>query len=362
MVVTNRFLLTRLVAFSAGLLMVVGVFTGCGGDDGDDTPGAGAQNDSPVRINLGWIPAQNVPVQLMIDRNLWKEAGIEANVTRFESGAQIFPALQGGSVDVADFSTVAAATALSQGLDLKVVAPLYDISRTNVLLVPQESDLRDAPAEEFRGKRIGAVKASSSYYGLLRWLGENDMTLDDIEYIELEPAAVVPAFLKGDVDAVYAFAPTSAQLIQRGAVEVTNNVEVGAFQTELWVARTEWVEENGEALERLLDAYRRAYELMAGSQGEEVRVQGLISTMGVKEPVAELVAERTTWPSLEEMVSDDSQFSLTSDSLGVKPQLTETGQFMVENGFIESEPDVETAVDPGFAQRVAESSGGAGEE
>lgn len=324
------------------LLAVLGLIgTGCGDED---SKGGGAPESGSRKVRVALEPAANAPIFIGRAQELFSKRGLEVEFIRFDSGPAIFPALRSKSVDVADFSTIAMAVAKSQGIDVKVFDVIYDLSTTNQLLVPPDADFK--AVEDLRGKKVGAVKGSSAYYGLERALAKNGLTLDDIEYVELDPTSILPAFNKGDVDAVYAYAPQSSTLVGRGARPLISNADTGAGGSEVWVARSEWLRENPEAAKLLVQAHGDALQFMNTPEGKKLVPEVLVENMGVTNSVAQSLASEVPFPTLEQMASADSPYSLVNDRGGIAKQVSDTAGFLQRGGFIK-QASVEGAVDSG---------------
>lgn len=336
------------------VVALVVVLAGCGGGGGGTraTSGGGAQKVRTVKV--GFIAGVNAPLFIARDQKLFEKAGVKPYLIRFDSGAAIFPALRSGSIDVADFSNIAYASAAAQGLKPKIFRVLYDISSTNQLLVKKGSSIKTAA--DLKGKKVGSVKASSAYYGLVTYLKQNNMTLHDIQFVSLDPKSLVPAFQAGDVDAVYAFSPQSTQLVSRGAVPIVSNADTGAPGVELWVARPEWLAGNADVAARLDRAYEQAVELVGTPDGKDVAAKALVANTGVTDDVARALVGDVTFPTAQDMMSSDSPYSMVNQSGGLADSLQKVATFLKEAGLI-GPADVNGVIDVGPVKASATGSG-----
>jgi sulfonate transport system substrate-binding protein len=89
--------------------------------------------------------------------------------------------------------------AAASGAPLKVIAVLRGDVNDQVVLVPKNSPITD-PAQ-FKGKRIGYARSTTSHYFLLQLLKENGLGFKDIQPVALPPQDAFAAFKSGQLDA-----------------------------------------------------------------------------------------------------------------------------------------------------------------
>lgn len=138
------------------------------------------------------------------DTYYFNEAGVaqlpyRTDVAEFAAGNLIVEALSAGSLDFGGMSEIPPIFALAGNAPMKVIAVLKGDVNNQVVLVPKASKLTDAA--QFKGKRIGFARSTTSHYFLLRLLQERGLTFKDITPVPLSPQDGLAAFRSGQLDA-----------------------------------------------------------------------------------------------------------------------------------------------------------------
>ncbi|MBC3917964.1 ABC transporter substrate-binding protein [Undibacterium sp. CY18W] len=138
------------------------------------------------------------------DSSYFSEAGV-ANIpyktvlAEFAAGNLIVEALAADSLDFGSMSEIPPIFAAASGAPMKVIAVLRGDVNNQVVLVPKDSPITD-PAQ-FKGKRIGYARSTTSHYFLLQMLKENGLSFKDIQPVALPPQDALAAFKSGQLDA-----------------------------------------------------------------------------------------------------------------------------------------------------------------
>lgn len=115
--------LTGLATAAAAAL----VLTACGGDDGNgggETTDAGGDEAQEMReVTIGVLSiAPSVGVAYGIEHGIFEEHGFDVNYEVSSAGAAMLPAVSAGQLDFGVGNPLSVATAVDQGLDMKIVA------------------------------------------------------------------------------------------------------------------------------------------------------------------------------------------------------------------------------------------------
>jgi sulfonate transport system substrate-binding protein len=138
------------------------------------------------------------------DSYYFSEAGVanipyKTQLAEFAAGNLIVEALASDSLDCGSMSEIPPIFAAASGAQLKVIAVLRGDVNNQVVLVPKNSAITD-PAQ-FKGKRIGYARSTTSHYFLIKLLKENGLSFKDIEPVALAPQDALAAFRSGQLDA-----------------------------------------------------------------------------------------------------------------------------------------------------------------
>ncbi|MEB3417592.1 ABC transporter substrate-binding protein [Salipiger marinus] len=157
-------------------------------------------------ITFAWTPNPQTPqVDVALAEGYFEEAGLEVALVNFASGREAFEALLGGQVDIAFMAEFPAATGALTGQDFAIVADLTRYTGSRIIGNSDQSPLDSL--SDLDGKRIGTTLGTNVDYFLSTALTEAGVSA---EVINAAPGDLVPALVRGDVDAIVPF-PTFYQ-------------------------------------------------------------------------------------------------------------------------------------------------------
>jgi ABC-type nitrate/sulfonate/bicarbonate transport system substrate-binding protein len=160
----------------------------------------GAGGGAPLTIGLLRAPASGI-VDLAEQHGWFKEAGVALDSVLFAAaaGPKIIQALGGGSIGLSFVNSTAALLGLAGGaIPLRFVSIPTDPSRLFAVLSAPGID----SVPKLAGKRVAATGGTALHYFLARVLAKFDMSLKDIEFVNLPAADGQSAFVAGRVDAI----------------------------------------------------------------------------------------------------------------------------------------------------------------
>lgn len=309
-----------------------------------------AQSAGPsAKIRLSLQPGNAQPPFIAADMfGFFKDAGLEVEELRFNSGAAMFAAAKSGSVDILEMGLGAVMLGSSQGIPIKAIMTSGEFSRTNVLVAkPEFKSIKD-----LKGKRIASVTGSTSHLGFVTALKQAGLNLEDVQYLNMDPAAMVPAFRAGDIDAAWIWSAWQDRLVDAGGVRVMSNSDAGIRTPSTVAVRTDWASQNVDTLQRFLSALDRAYKVMntPGSQRDQV-IKKWASMSGISEETAKGIIDRTGYPALKQQVTDEDPLSLTKGfptdmSAGFMLALKTNMDYLIAAGRLLAPVRPEAVVDP----------------
>lgn len=330
-------------AAGLGVLLASSLLAGCGSNS--ESTSGGEKTD----VTYAWIPTAAIaPVFVAKEEGIFDELGLNMEFVRFDSGPAQFAALESGDIDMADMGTQGFVAGLAQGIDAKAFGIIYDLSATNQLIAGPDSGITDA--ESLRGKKVGAVSNTTAYVGLVTYLQQNDMSIDDIDYVQLQAQAILPAFIKGNIDAAYAWAPWYNQMIAGGGTALTDNKELGVVGHEMFVGRSKWLEENPEVAAKVLEALQTAREIM-DEKGEQWVADLMAKQQSLEPDVASEIYKAGVYPTMTEQVDPTYEYSLlpAESGAGLAGSIQSTADILETLGILQAPLDAIDAVSPGPA-------------
>jgi NitT/TauT family transport system substrate-binding protein len=125
-----------------------------------------------------------------------------------------------------------------------------------------------------KGKKIGVPLGTSGEMILQLSLQRAKIDPKDVQIINLDPAAVVTAFIGGQIDVAAIWSPLSSQIQQRMPDAKFLVDDTAFFPTytfpQMWVASPKLVKENPEAVKRFLKAFILANDYRVAHVAEMV--------------------------------------------------------------------------------------------
>lgn len=164
--------------------------------------GARAQSPQGGSLSIGLLRAPAAGIIDLTEQQGWfKQRGVTLNEVLFAAaaGPKIIQALGSGGIGLSFVNSTAALLGLAGGvIPLRFISIPTDPSRLFALLAAAGVD----SVHKLAGKRVAATGGTALHYFLARVLAKFDMTLKDIEFVNLAAADGQAAFVAGRVDAI----------------------------------------------------------------------------------------------------------------------------------------------------------------
>jgi len=115
------------------------------------------------------------------------------------NGVLHIEAIQGDALDLGSGSEIPATFAARQKAQVRFVAVIHEDLHNQATLARKDAPI--TRIADFKGKRVGYVRATTAHYYLSKQLAEAGLSFSDIQPINLSPADGLSAFARGDLDA-----------------------------------------------------------------------------------------------------------------------------------------------------------------
>ncbi len=310
------------------------------------SPYALAQSGGNKPIRIAWQPDPNVPLYLARDKKWFEQEGLQPEYIKFLAAPPMFAALQSGSVDIADMGLAPAIIGKSQGIDLKIVMVALDVSATNVLVAQKQ--LAISSAKDLKGKRVGAQKGTTPYFGLVRYLERDGLGIQDVQFIDLTAPNIVPAFRKGEVDVAWVWSPWQNMLVGMGGKPVVSNKDIGALAPQVWAVRTDWAMKNADVLQKFMKVIDNAFQQIGANR--DLAISQLSETLNVDKDVAGQILQANDYPALKTQASAGYALSAIVGYPGATGGLSkatkEAADFLHSQGIIKVKVSADDIIDP----------------
>lgn len=171
------------------------------------------------------------------------EYGVEVVWNEFESGPPMNESLASGSSDIGVVGDVPIVSAVAAGQDNVLIALTCDAPLSYNLLVSPDSDIESVA--DLKGKKVATVVGSTAHNLVNKLLGTADLTMQDIELVNISAGDVETVLVNGEVDAAAIWEPTVTRLVDKGTAKIiATGEDCGLLGVNGMVARKEFVDEN----------------------------------------------------------------------------------------------------------------------
>jgi len=303
-----------------------------------------------LKMNAGFQPGTAPRFFVARDQNMFKKAGLDAKFTRFTAGPAMLAALKGEDIDIAFMTTAPAVFGLSQGLDLKVFFIESDAAATQALVSTKAAAMKSL--RDQKGRRIGVTFGTSAHYALLKSLQQLNLTPDSVKILDMQPTAMIPAFIKGDIDGAWAWDPWTAKMESEGGHIVGSLESMRLPMAGVWVARGKWLAANEEATQRFIKAMDETTRSL--KTNEKAAIGAISEALGVEPNDAARIYKRIEIPPVNAQLQGYTASLGTSNTKrtsGMAKHMGDLADFFYSEKRIPQRPDVEEAVEPGPVER-----------
>lgn len=309
----------KIIAITLTLCLAVGAFTGCANKE---------TVSNPEKVTFTYVTSPlNVPSIIEKNNGIFEEVFSDKNIavdySEITSGAEQTQALASGDIQVL-YAVGATSVILSaaNGADIKVLN-MYSRS-PKAFCMFSEDDSISSP-EDLRGKTIAGPTGTNLHELLVAYLATANMTLSDVDYVNMAIPDAQAALAGGSIDAALLAGPTAYNMKEAGYHMVTDGE--GLIEAIICVAVTEdFYNKYPETIQLLTDSQNQIQTFMNDNYDETMDI--VATTLDLDRSAVE---EMHTYYDFNTAISE-------SDIAGMQ----KTADFMFENEMIENQLDVTT--------------------
>jgi NitT/TauT family transport system substrate-binding protein len=175
----------------------------CGGDKTGTTDGGGKQL-TPLTFRLDWIvDGSHTCFFNTLAQGYFRQQGLDVQILEGAGSGTAATLVANGSDDFGFADAGVVATNINSGAKIKMVAGIFE--RTPSIILSLKTSNINAPAD-LVGKSVGAATTGAPLQLLPAYLSANGVDQSQVEVVNMDPAAEIPALLNGRVDALVAYA------------------------------------------------------------------------------------------------------------------------------------------------------------
>ncbi|MBB3111826.1 NitT/TauT family transport system substrate-binding protein [Paenibacillus phyllosphaerae] len=286
-----------ILSLTAVMLAACGGNNGNSGTNASTTESTAASTSEPASTNtntddgaalettdlelIGVRDAQISSQQIIADKlGYFKEAGLNVTSKLIESGPDIGPMVSGGSAAVSIQTNFMDIILKSNGIGVKIVAPLAQIAGTQAVVGAKDLEL--ASAKDLEGKTIGIPNGADVKIAIDNMGKELGVDVSKIKFVNLAPSDAVVALQNGDIDAMAAWEPFITKAIQGGGKflfsgtkselpEKQGDVNWMSVHTTIQVTDG-YLEKNPNTIKAVLGALKKATDYINDNRDEAIKI------------------------------------------------------------------------------------------
>lgn len=204
----------------------------------------------------------SAPLYIADELGLFREEGVDVELIELIGGQRAFEHMINGA---ADFATTSDSVLVFQGFRRRdfVNVGTFVQSDNDVKIIARR-DTGIGSAADLSGRRVAMIRGSASEYFLSTYLALGRVEPGQVELVSAQPEDMPGLLSSAAVDAVSVWEPYSYQAVQslreQAQLLETRNLYTLTFNL---VSRSEYVDSQGDAVQRVLRAISRAIEFSA---------------------------------------------------------------------------------------------------
>jgi NitT/TauT family transport system substrate-binding protein len=212
------------------------------------------------KISLG-LPKHDYPLFLALillarEQGFFKEQGLDMTYKFFPHGVASLKAIQSGDADIAIGAEFPFVKQNLEGSRKKIIASVAQIDVLELIARKDRGILKPA---DLKGKRVSLIKESQLEFSLDRFLVNHELSIKDIEILNLLPPGIEKSILEGTADAIVFREPMTSR-VKAALVDNWVSWPIQDKQNVFWIVacNDSYVEQHVKVLERFLRAARKA--------------------------------------------------------------------------------------------------------
>lgn len=203
--------------------------------------------------------------------------------------------------------------------------------------------------EDLKGKKVAVEEGVVDDFLLTLALESKGMKRSDVEIVNLETGAAAAAFASGKTDAVGAFPPFWLTALKReGSKELISSKEFPGAIPDLLAVSQKLIDEQPDQVQALVNTWFDILDFMEKNPDKADQIMAARADVTVEE--LQQLKEGTKIFTIEENLEAFSEGDSMKHMPFAAPKMS---KFMLDVGFIESEPDLSKIFDDSFVKAYA---------
>lgn len=314
----------KMIALVMILMLLLAAMTGCApAADKSPSPAVEKINISYVKLPL------NMPSIIEKNNKLFESEfnkdGIEVVFPEITQGSKMTEALAAGSLDFCNaLGGTSAILAAANGVDVKIIG-IYSRAPKAFTLMTRDEGIQSVA--DLSGKTVAGPKGTILHQLLLGALSNEDMTAQDVEFVNMEIADGITALSSGNVDAALVAGPAVNQALAGGNRILTTGE--GILDATIVIAASgDFIKNHPDLVTRYLQVHEKSLQYM--KEHPEDTYQQAAAETGIS---VEAVKEMAGWYDFSPVITDqDIQ------------ELEDTQDFLFDNKMLQEKIIIEDII------------------
>jgi NitT/TauT family transport system substrate-binding protein len=313
----------------AGLMIA----SACGGED-DSGGSTSAEGLTSLSFRLDWIVDGSHTCFYVAQQNgYFRDEGLDVQILEGAGSGTAADLVANGSNDFGFSDAGVVAKAINDGASIKMVMGIY---QRNPSVIISLSDSGIEGPEDLVGKSVGASAGEAPLQLLPAYLSSNDVDPDEVNVVNIDPAAKITALLQEQVDAIVGYSSSDLPIAEtqaQGGVNVQHYADYGVVTLSNGIITSEeMISERPEVVRAFVRALRKGFEFCESNEQESVdtlvdafpqTVNPEEASVALREVLGNLHTERTG--DAEIGIMDPEDWSDSLDALEQYSGLTQPG-------------------------------------
>lgn len=225
----------------------------------------------PDVVRLGFFGGPRVWIIGKAQGLFEKELGTKVAWIQFGTGANALTALAAKEVDISRLGSTPTVASIARGLPIEMIA-IESVIATSERLIAKKAVEK---VTDLRGKTVAYPAGSTAHYALMAALKVANVPLTTLRVIAMQPADMLAAWERGDIDAAYVWGPFSHRMEKAGGHQLLATKDLQAQGYYVWndyVVRKEFAEKYPEVVAQFLKVFQTTIDMYNRDTAAMVKV------------------------------------------------------------------------------------------
>jgi ABC-type nitrate/sulfonate/bicarbonate transport system substrate-binding protein len=228
--------------------------------------------DEEMSVSVAYSEKVNYETLMVANANgYFRDEGADVDVKLVTGGIEAATALITGAVDLAAMGDAPAVQLISQDQGAKIVARLVGGKGMHRFIA--WNDIQEP--KDLEGKKLGIQQTSSTHGAFLQWAEANDVNVNNITFLYLNPRDIPLAMQSRQIDAMGGSEPwavNTENLCGDDVHELGNSSGLGSTFPIVLVASERALDDKPEAIKAVLKALDRGNEFIKSNWTEALEI------------------------------------------------------------------------------------------